>query len=313
MGFFDFLRPKKKLPKAKIEVTASEPTKEELDRQYKEYYQQQRQEQMRTQAEAAIKRYSELHNPILKDDAGLLPTEILMLSYYQKYSKGTNVAKFWYYDYGITDVWPIIRRLESLGFAKDGKLTDSGKQEIKNNEYVYFWHRKGYAKFAYRLPEYAVAVKQHQDKQYKDLLWGRYNEMLAGNLLNSRMCHNIHLCMFQFLKDEKRYDEAFRHLLFAPYYDMNEFSPYINGSIIADLKDLRQRIDLTENEVFEIAKNIYKNVAYALKAERASMDDRSPHKRIVNYVDAAGLVTACIFAKDGAAQRVAKKYQIDLQ
>ncbi len=53
----------------------------------------------------------------LADKNGLKPTEILMLSYLEKYSSGKPIAKFWHYDYGVYDVWPIIKKLESMGFA----------------------------------------------------------------------------------------------------------------------------------------------------------------------------------------------------
>lgn len=297
MGFFDFLRPKKKLPKAKIEVTASEPTKEELDRQYKEYYQQQRQEQMRTQAEAAIKRYSELHNPILKDDAGLLPTEILMLSYYQKYSKGTNVAKFWYYDYGITDVWPIIRKLESMGFAENGKLTEKGKEEIKNNEYVYFWHRKAYARAASSLPEFCRAVNARRDIPYRDLIWGKYNKLYLEAISSPKKCRDLRYSMYEFLVDEKKFKTAFSMLLEIPFYDMNCQYPFIAPGIMQGLKKAQKKAGFTEDQIFDMAKERYSRMLV--------------ENPTVPAIDAAGIVTSYIFGKDGIAQRVLKSYKID--
>jgi hypothetical protein len=133
MGFFDFLKPKQKV---NVSITTHEPTKDEIAKQYAGYCKAQTEKRHAEQEERANDNFLALSADDLADKNGLKPTEILMLSYLEKYSSGKPVAKFWHYDYGVDDVWPIIKKLESMGFAENGKLTEKGKAEIKANEYV---------------------------------------------------------------------------------------------------------------------------------------------------------------------------------
>ena len=218
MGFFDFLKPKRKV---NVSITTHEPTKDEIAKQYADYCKAQAEKRHVEQEERANEYFLELSADDLADKNGLKPTEILMLSYLEKYSSGKPVAKFWHYDYGVDDVWPIIKKLETMGFAENGKLTDKGKAELNDNEYVYFYHRKSYAHWAFTLPEFCRAVNARRDIPYRDLIWGQYNKLYMEAFSSPKRCRDLRYLMYEFLEDEKKYKNAFSMLLEIPFHDMN--------------------------------------------------------------------------------------------
>lgn len=294
MGFFDFLKPKQKV---NVSITTHEPTKDEIAKQYAGYCKAQAEKRHAEQEERANECFLALSADDLADENGLKPTEILMLSYLEKYSSGKPVAKFWYYDYGVDDVWPIIKKLETMGFAENGKLTEKGKEEIKNNEYVYFWHRKAYARVAFNLPEFCRAVNARRDIPYRDLIWGQYNKLYMEAFSSPKKCRDLRYLMYEFLEDEKKYKNAFSMLLEIPFYDMNCGLPFVSPSVMLKLKKTQKKASLTEEEVFNMAKGSY---------SRIFVDNPT-----IPAMDAAGVVTSYIFGKDGLAQRVLKSYKID--
>lgn len=117
MGFFDFLKPK---PKVNVSITTHEPTKDEIAKQYTNYCKAQAEKRHAEQEERANEYFLALSADDLADKNGLKPTEILMLSYLEKYSSGKPVAKFWHYDYGVDDVWPIIKNWNQWVLPKTG-------------------------------------------------------------------------------------------------------------------------------------------------------------------------------------------------
>lgn len=294
MGFFDFLKPK---PKVNVSITTHEPTKDEIAKQYAGYCKAQAEKRHAEQEERANECFLALSADDLADENGLKPTEILMLSYLEKYSSGKPVAKFWHYDYGVDDVWPIIKKLETMGFAENGKLTEKGKEEIKTNEYVYFYHRKSYAHWAFTLPEFCRAVNARRDIPYRDLIWGQYNKLYMEAFSSPQKCRDLRYLMYEFLADEKNYKNAFSMLLEIPFYDMNCGRPFVSPSVMLELKKAQKKASLTEEEVFNMAKGSY---------SRIFVDNPT-----IPAMDAAGVVTSYIFGKDGLAQRVLKSYKID--
>ena len=188
MGFFDFLKPK---PKVNVSITTHEPTKDKIAKQYANYCKTQAEKRHAEQEERANNNFLALSADDLTDKNGLKPTEILMLSYLEKYSSGKPVAKFWHYDYGVDDVWLIIKKLETMGFAENGKLTEKGKAELNDNEYVYFYHRKSYAHWAFTLPEFCRAVNAQRDVPYRDLIWGKYNKLYMEAISSPKKCRDL--------------------------------------------------------------------------------------------------------------------------
>ena len=294
MGFFDFLKPKQKV---NVSITTHEPTKDEIAKQYADYCKAQAEKRHAEQEDRANEYFLELSADDLADKNGLKPTEILMLSYLEKYSSGKPVAKFWHYDYGVDDVWPIIKKLETMGFAENGKLTEKGKAELNDNEYVYFYHRKSYAHSAFTLPEFCRAVNDRRDIPYRDLIWGQYNKLCMEAFSSPKRCRDLRYLMYEFLEDEKKYKNAFSMLLEIPFYDMNCGRPFVSPSVMLELKKAQKKAALTEEDVFNMAKGSY---------SRIFVDNPT-----IPAMDAAGVVTSYIFGKDGLAQRVLKSYKID--
>lgn len=294
MGFFDFLKPK---PKVNVSLTTHEPTKDEIAKQYANYCKAQAEKRHAEQEKRANDNFLALSADDLADKNRLKPTEILMLSYLEKYSSGTPIAKFWHYDYGVYDVWPIIKKLESMGFAENGKLTEKGKEEIKDNEYVYFWHRKAYARAAFTLPEFCRAVNAQRDIPYRDLIWGKYNKLYMEAISSTKKCRDLRYSMYEFLVDEKKFETAFSMLLEIPFYDMNCQYPFIAPGIMQELKKAQKKAGFTEEQIFDMAKRRY-----------GRMLVENP---TVSAIDAAGIVTSYIFGKDGLVQRGLKFYNID--
>ncbi len=294
MGFFDFLKPK---PKVNVSITTHEPTKDEIAKQYAGYCKTQAEKRHNEQEVRAQNNFLELSANDLADEKGLKPTEILMLTYLEKYSSGKPIAKFWHYDYGVDDVWSIIKKLESMGFAENGKLTEKGKAEIKDNEYVYFWHRKSFAKYAFSLPEFCRAVNARRDMPYRDLIWGQLNKAYIESFTSPQKCREIRYIMYEFLDDEKNYVQAFSMLLEIPFFDMNSSYPFVSPSVMRELKKMQKKTDFTEEDVFNMANGSYKRMFVK--------------KQVVPPIDAAGVVTSYIFGKDALVQRTLASYDID--
>lgn len=294
MAFFDFLKPK---PKVNVSITTHEPTKDEIAKQYADYCKAQAEKRHAEQEERANDNFLTLSANDLADRNGLKPTEILMLSYLEKYSSGKPVAKFWHYDYGVDDVLPIIKKLETMGFAENGKLTEKGKAEINDNEYVYFYHRKSYAHLAFTLPEFCRAVNAQRNVPYRDLIWGKYNKLYMEAISSPKKCRDLRYSMYEFLVDEKKFKAAFSMLLEIPFYDMNCQYPFIAPGIMQELKKAQKKAGFTEDQIFDMAKERYSRMLV--------------ENPTVPAIDAAGIVTSYIFGKDGLAQRVLKSYNID--
>lgn len=294
MDFFDFLKSKQKV---NVSIITHEPTKDEIAKQYADYCKAQAGKRHAEQDERANEYFLSLSADDLADKNGLKPTEILMLSYLEKYSSGKPVAKFWHYDYGVDDVRPIIKKLESMGFAENGKLTEKGKAELNDNEYVYFYHRKSYAHLAFTLSEFCRAVNAQRDVPYRDLIWGKYNKLYMEAISSPKKCRDLRYSMYEFLVDEKKFETAFSMLLEIPFYDMNCQYPFIAPGIMQELKKAQKKAGFTEKQIFDMAKEKY-----------GRMLVENP---TVTAIDAAGIVTSYIFGKDGLAQRVLKSYNID--
>ena len=294
MAFFDFLKPK---PKVNVSITTHEPTKDEIAKQYADYCKAQAEKRHAEQEERANDNFLTLSADDLADRNGLKPTEILMLSYLEKYSSGKPVAKFWHYDYGVDDVLPIIKKLETMGFAENGKLTEKGKAEINDHEYVYFYHRKSYAHLAFTLPEFCRAVNAQRNVPYRDLIWGKYNKLYMEAISSPKKCRDLRYSMYEFLVDEKKFKAAFSMLLEIPFYDMNCQYPFIAPGIMQELKKAQKKAGFTEDQIFDMAKERYSRMLV--------------ENPTVPAIDAAGIVTSYIFGKDGLAQRVLKSYNID--
>lgn len=196
-----------------------------------------------------------------KDEAGLYPYEILMLSYLEKYAEGKDPARFWKKDYGVDDVPTLIKSLEQRGFAKGGKLTESGKAEIAKNEYVLYVHRHKSSEIS--MSRMSILVNQQPNMRYRDLIWGEYNRLTIEHMKNRQFgwYRNTKFAMYQFLLEERRYVDAFPLLAEVFFYDLNgSESPYIAPALIEEVRSIEQKINYIANDMEKILQRLFSQI-----------------------------------------------------
>lgn len=279
MGLFDFLKKNqpKRIAKFKIEMTAHVPTREEMASQWK------------NQTAERIRNFQ-------KDKVGLYPHEILMLSYLEKYSLGKEPAKFWERDYGVDDVPALISSLEQRGFAKEGKLTETGKDEIKRNEYVLYMHRHKIPDIS--MSRMSILVNQNPAYPYRDLLWAEFNRLALEYTNNHQwgLYRNIKLSMYKFTLEEKKYINALPLLAEVFLYDLNgSASPFIAPALIEQIRNLERKIDYTDEKMIDTLQSFLKNM-YA------------PYK---NYStdEVICIIVAYAFGHDEIAEKIFNRYK----
>lgn len=276
MGLFDFLKkPVKSKDNVKIEMVAHEPTHEEMAAQWK----QKTKEKVRN---------------FQKDDAGLYPHEILMLSYIEKYSEGKEPARFWEREYAVDDVPGLIRSLEERGFAENGKLTDLGRSEIAKNEYVLYMHRHKFSDIS--MSDMSILVNRNPDMNYRDLLWAEFNRLSIEYMKNRRFgwYRNIKYTMYQFVMEEKRYPVAFRLLAETVFYDLNgSASPMIPPALIRNIRDIAMKLDYSDEEMIDVVQNIFDGMY-------------SPYRNYTND-EVTCIIVAYAFGHDDMAERILSK------
>lgn len=202
---------------------------------------------------------------------GLHFEEVLLLSYAEKYLAGKTVAKFWLYDYNIADVFKILSSLEKRGFIVEGKLTELGKSEISDNEYVMYLHRhKKWCLDTEKIMQEALK----NPKQWRNIIWSEFNRLYfsegARNISKRRF---IKQSMYEFVLEEKNYAAAFDCLAEVFFIDLNCYvvpehdptliiSPGLKNSFKPLVKELgwndHQMVDRLVF-IFNRMENIFKN------------------------------------------------------
>lgn len=244
MGLFDFLRKGQTTGKKqiKVEMMFHEPTRKETEQQWK------------VQATERVRNFQ-------KDEAGLYPYEILMLSYLEKYSSGKEPAKFWEREYGIDSVPALILSLEQRGFAKGGKLTEAGKSEVAKNEYVLYMHRHKLSDIS--LARMSILVNQSPNRRYQDLLWGEFNRLSMEYIKDQKwgLYRNIKYSMYRFLLEEKRYVDALPLLSKVFFYDLNgSNSPFLGPTLIEEIRTIERKIDFTDEQMIDVLQRVFSKI-----------------------------------------------------
>ncbi|MCD7745561.1 MAG: hypothetical protein LUI13_09825 [Lachnospiraceae bacterium] len=236
MGLFDRFKKREReaeTPSFKISMTAHEPTPEEMQTQFDE------------DTQLHIRNFQ-------KDEAGLYPHEILMLSYLEKYAAGAEPARFWKQKYGVEDIGALIKSLEDRGFAEDGKLTEKGKDEVKCNEYVLYMHRNPISDIS--LAEMSILVNQNPGRPYRDILWGEFNRLSLKYTknLNYGYYRNIRYTMYSFLLEEKRYKDALCSLSEVVFMDLNSDFPEVLPRMRKNIIEIEHKLDMTDEEMIDM-------------------------------------------------------------
>ena len=234
-----------------------------------------------------------------KDSAGLYPHEILLLSYYEKYYSGKEIARFWKYEFDIDDVPALMRALEEKGFAKDGKLTDAGKEESKRAEYIQYIRKHKFSDIS--VDSISILVNKYPDIKYRDIIWGEFNRLCVKYLQNRQYgwYRNTRYNMYLFLTEENRYQDAFTLLAEVLLYDLNgSASPLVPPRIIENIRDISKKLDMGDEQIIE-----------RLRKEYSQM--RPP------YINFSAEEVVCVFTayatgNDEIAQEVLKRHGVKI-
>lgn len=158
------------------------------------------------------------------------------------------------------------------------ELTESGQQELAENQYIPYLHRHKYMS-VWGMND-RLNHKNSRHLGYRDLIWQFFNEKSLKHLHEGDMglYRNTRVNMYEFLFEEKRYDQAFNLLCEVIAYDLsgmgnNEFSdvgekfrlqlilehdfPYSKSGITLPpaikrwLANLQERLELSDDDLRE--------------------------------------------------------------
>ena len=134
-------------------IRKSDPSDLPIPKTEKQYYQKDSYYTDYDLAGNKVIRLAERKKSSYPSKNGLYVPEILLLSYCGKYpNPKSGYQAFWWFKYGIRNVGAVLDSLMERGFIEldqttgKYKLTELGKQELRDNEYVEFMHKN--SKFA---------------------------------------------------------------------------------------------------------------------------------------------------------------------
>lgn len=119
------------------------------------------------------------------------------------------------------------------------KLTDLGKQELIENEYVPYIHR--HSRSDLDIWSLNVLVQTPPRYPYRDKIWGYLNEESQKHAQVGQwgLYRNTRLTMSDFLKEEEKYTAAFKLLVEVIYYDLSGLDNSSNNEMSKWEKEIR--------------------------------------------------------------------------
>ena len=179
--------------------------------------------------------------------ADLSSSDILMISFANKYVSGKDVPRYWKYTYNVDNVFSLIDSLKKRGYIDaNGFPTEAGKEVLSKNEYVLYFHKTKPCEIPLEVME--KLVSEHPNTPYRDLIWGEWNRLLLEHMkeLNFGSFRNIKYALHKFLVEEKRFVESIPFLAEAFYFDLNnDFSPFIAPALVEDFKNIVNKTNLS--------------------------------------------------------------------
>lgn len=258
MGLLDAF---KKKQKARVTLSAREPSTEEMRMQWEE---------------ESIQRAKGRVRNFQKDEAGLYPHEILMLYYSEFYNiNQSDFPQFWHYEYAVNDPMALLRSLMKRGFIREATATESlsrlkttelkeiltelglktagkkedlisrikesaneaylirrvkerrfartesGERELEINAYIPYMHSHKFADIS--MSDMCILVNKNPNRPFRDILWSEFNRLSGEYMEEGRFgeYRNIRYTMYQFLMEENRTAPAFSLLAETIFYDLN--------------------------------------------------------------------------------------------
>lgn len=137
-------------------------------------------------------------------------------------------------------------------------LTEKGAQEICDNEYVLYLHRKHYMS-VWEMNK-LLNTNGAQHLPYRDILWGEFNRQSLEHIsnLDFGLYRNTRLSMYEFLMEENRYRDAFSCLCEVLYCDFSGLGNSERSFFSDDTKSHRFSLGLKLESCFPYEKSIVK-------------------------------------------------------
>ena len=123
-------------------------------------------------------------------------------------------------------------KLKDYITAKKYTVTEMGRKEVADNEYVVYLHSHKDADIS------VWDVNMNADiKHWRDYIWGKYNQISIEYAQNGQwgLYRNVRHSMAEFLYDESRYIDAFSMYGEVCFYDVNGMDTYIDYDSPSDL------------------------------------------------------------------------------
>lgn len=128
-----------------------------------------------TAFEKRVVTFAERKLTAIPSEHGLFVPEILMLSYSHLYPKPKRgYPGFWWFNYGIRNVGAVLQSLAMRGFleydfkSEKYRLTDLGRKELSDNEYVVFVHKNS-KRTDYTAWEMNLEIGKGDKSRYKEI------------------------------------------------------------------------------------------------------------------------------------------------
>lgn len=270
MGLFDIFK-KKPVPKPAVRIYAPDIAKTNT---------------------GGIARAKQQTRNFQKDEAGLYPHEILLLSYYEKYAAGKPIAKFWEYEFGIDDVPAMMHSLQERGFADGQKLTQAGKDEIEKSEYIFYIRKARYLNIS--LSELSVRVNKFPNRSYRDLIWGKLNEDLMQSIKEEAWggYTSVKYKMYLFLMEEKKYQDALMALAEYIFYEINMYGQNLTDREKDDIRKVSMALNIDDETMIDLLQKQFKRL-------------KPPFKKF-SVDEVVCVFTAYAFGHDEIAEKILK-------
>lgn len=128
-------------------------------------------------------------------------------------------------------------------------LTELGRAELEENQYVPYMHSFNYSDITVWTVN--QLMQKYPAKQWRDAIWGELNRLTFEYMKQHQfgLYRNTKYAMYKFLLDEDRNLDAFNLLAEVLFYDLNNRSPVLAPGITPDFAKLQASLHLSDEEL----------------------------------------------------------------